>query len=123
MTILKLYGIPNCGTVKKARDYLAQHDIAVEFHDFKKRGLDEKTAANWLKQRDWSELLNRKGLTWRALSDEQKQQVTDDSSALYLMTDKTSVIKRPLLEQDGRLLHVGFDTAAYAQIFNVKVQP
>lgn len=119
--MIKLYGIANCGTVKKARDWLAQHDIAVEFHDFKKSGLDLSIAQSWLQKRDWSDLINRKGLTWRALTDEQKQQVKDDTSALSLITDKTSVIKRPVLEQDGKLLHVGFDATAYAQIFNVKV--
>lgn len=118
--MIKLYGINNCSTVKKARDWLAQHDIAVEFHDFKKCGLDAETAKNWLQQRDQSDLINRKGLTWRGLTDEQKQVVIDEASALDLMTDKTSVIKRPILEQDGKLLHVGFQTAAYAQIFNVK---
>jgi len=120
MTI-KLYGIPNCGTVKKARDWLKQHELEVEFHDFKKQGLNAATATNWLQQRDWSELLNRKGLTWRGLPDEQKQQVVDASSTLTLILEKTSAIKRPLLEQDGRLLHVGFDATAYANIFNVKV--
>ena len=120
-TILKLYGISNCSTVKKARDWLALHDITVEFHDFKKLGLNTTIANNWLQQRDWSELINRKGLTWRGLTDEQKQQVNDNSSALSLMLEKTSVIKRPLLEQDGKLLHVGFDMTAYEQIFNVKV--
>ena len=117
---MKLYGIPNCSTVKKARDWLAQHDIRVEFHDFKKLGLNAEIATNWLQQRDWSELINRKGLTWRNLTEEQKQYLTDNSSALTLMTDKTSVIKRPLLEQDGKLLHVGFDAAAYAHLFNMK---
>ncbi|MCX7192269.1 MAG: Spx/MgsR family RNA polymerase-binding regulatory protein [Proteobacteria bacterium] len=117
---MKLYGIPNCSTVKKARDYLAQHDVKVEFHDFKKSGLSSATAQNWLQQRDWTELINRKGLTWRALPDEQKQQVTDSFSALALMKEKTSAIKRPLLEQDGKLLHVGFDAAAYDKIFNVE---
>lgn len=119
--MIKLYGIPNCNTVKKARDWLTQHDIAVEFHDFKKSGLNVDTAQNWLQQRDWSDIINRKGLTWRGLSDEQKQQVTNDSSALALMMEKTSVIKRPLLEQDGNLLHIGFDAAAYTKIFNLKV--
>jgi Spx/MgsR family transcriptional regulator len=118
--LIKLYGINNCNTVKKARDWLAQHDIAIEFHDFKKCGLNSDTAKSWLQQRDRDELINRKGLTWRGLTDEQKQQITDDSSALGLMVDKTSVIKRPILELDGKLLHVGFQTAAYAQIFNVK---
>lgn len=119
--MIKLYGIPNCGTVKKAREWLMQHDIAVEFHDFKKTGLDVGTAQNWLNQRDYSELINRKGLTWRALTDEQKQSVRDASSALALMTDKTSVIKRPILEQDGKLVYAGFDAAAYTEIFNIKV--
>jgi Spx/MgsR family transcriptional regulator len=119
---VKLYGINNCNTVKKARDYLAQMGIAFEFHDFKRLGLNEEIAQNWLQQRDWNELINRKGLTWRGLSDEYKQQVTDSSSALALMVDKTSAIKRPLLEQDGKLLYVGFDPAAYEEIFNVKVQ-
>jgi len=117
---MKLYGIPNCGTVKKARDWLAQHDVAVEFHDFKKCGLDDQTVQNWLQQRDLDVLINRKGLTWRGLSDEQKQQVRDSSSALALMVEKNSVIKRPILEQDGKLLYVGFDAAAYAEIFNVE---
>jgi len=120
--LIKLYGIANCNTVKKARDWLTQHGIAVEFHDFKKHGLDTETARNWLQQRDWSELINRKGLTWRGLTDEYKQQVKDSSSALSLMIDKTSAIKRPLLVQDGKLLHVGFEMTAYAEIFNAKVQ-
>lgn len=113
---VKLYGINNCSTVKKARDWLAQQGIAVEFHDFKKCGLDAETAKNWLQQREQSDLINRKGMTWRGLTDEQKLAVKDQASALDLMTDKTSVIKRPLLEQDGKLLHVGFDSAAYAEL-------
>ena len=112
---IKLYGIPNCNTVKKARDYLAEHNIAVDFHDFKKRGLDEATMQHWLQQRDWTELVNRRGLTWRGLSDEQKS--TDTASATKLMLEKTSVIKRPLLEIDGNLCHVGYDETAYAELF------
>lgn len=120
LTIPKLYGIANCSTVKKARDWLALHDIAIEFHDFKNLGLDASTATNWLQQRDFSELINRKGLTWRALTEQQKQEVKDNVSALALMTDKTSVIKRPLLEQNGKLLYIGFDATAYQKIFNLK---
>lgn len=114
---MKLYGIPNCNSVKKARDWLAEHGQSVEFHDFKKLGLTADTARNWLAQRDWNELVNRKGTTWRGLSDQLKQQVTDEASALVLMLEKHSVIKRPLLEQDGRLLAIGFDAALYADIF------
>jgi len=116
---MKLYGIPNCNTVKKARDWLAQHDIAFEFHDFKKNGVDAVAAQNWLKQAEWTELINRSGLTWRGLPEVQKKLVCDDSSALALMQEKPSVIKRPLLEQNGKLLHVGFDEAVYSNIFNL----
>ena len=118
--MIKLYGIPNCSSVKKARDWLVAHNITVAFQDFKKLGLDEATAQNWLQQRDWNELINRKGLTWRGLSDEQKLLIQDSASALTLMKEKTSVIKRPLLEQDGQLLSIGFDAATYADIFKIK---
>ena len=116
---MKLYGIPNCNTVKKSRDWLTQHHIVVEFHDLKKHGLDEITAKNWLQQTEWSKLVNRSGLTWRGLSEEHKLAIQEDSSALALMLEKTSVIKRPLLEQKGKLLHIGFDAVAYSKIFNL----
>ena len=116
---MKLYGIPNCNTVKKARDWLARHGIDIEFHDFKKHGLTAGTAQSWLAQSDWSKLINRNGLTWRGLPDERKQQVCDSASAQALMLENTSVIKCPLLEHDGKLLHIGFDEAAYTKIFNL----
>ncbi|HZW86036.1 MAG TPA: arsenate reductase [Gallionella sp.] len=116
---MKLYGISNCSTVKKARDWLAEHEISVEFHDFKKHGLDIAIAQNWLRQNDWSKLVNRSGLTWRGLPETQKQKICDNASALLLMLDKTSVIKRPVLEKNGKLLHVGFNEAAYSKIFNL----
>jgi Spx/MgsR family transcriptional regulator len=115
----KLFGIPNCNTVKKAREWLAEHDIEFEFHDFKKHGLDHATARNWLQQTDWTRLINRSGLTWRGLPEQRKQNVHDATSALALMMEKSSVIKRPVLEQNGKLLHVGFDEAAYSRIFNL----
>lgn len=117
---MTLYGIPNCSTVKKARDWLAEHHIAVEFHDFKKLGLDVATAKNWLQQADWTRLVNRSGLTWRGLPDQRRHLVQDAASALELMLEKTSVIKRPVLEKNGKLLHVGFDEAAYSKILNLK---
>ena len=115
---MKLYGISNCSTVKKARDWLSQQHIAVEFHDFKKHGLDAKTAQRWLQQADWTRLINRSGLTWRGLPVQRKHLVQDAPSALALMLENTSVIKRPLLEQDDKLLHVGFDESAYSKLFD-----
>ncbi|MFC4932699.1 ArsC family reductase [Massilia sp. GCM10023247] len=110
-----LYGIPNCDTVKKARTWLAEHGIAFTFHDFKKQGLDRETAARWLEQCDWETLVNRKGMTWRNLPDERKAAVKDKASALELMLEHTSVIKRPVLEGAGPL-SVGFSADAYSRL-------
>lgn len=118
MQKIKLYGIPNCDTVKKARNWLAGNNIEVEFHDFKKQGLSAELAQLWLQQASWEQLINRKGMTWRGLSDVQKN-IGSNEDAQKLMLEKTSVIKRPLLEQDGKLLHIGFDEAAYRKIFNL----
>ena len=114
MTIT-LYGIPNCDTVKKARTWLLEHNVDFTFHDFKKQGLDRATAAAWLDQRDWEVLVNRKGTTWRNLPDERKALVTDKASALELVLEHTSVIKRPVLEGDGALA-VGFSPDNYARL-------
>ena len=117
MLNMKLYGIPNCNTVKKARDWLDSHGIAYDFHDFKKQGLDAKTAENWLTQYPWEKLVNHAGMTWRNLSDAEKSAVTDNTSAINLMLNKTSVIKRPILEDGNKVLALGFDETTYKQIF------
>jgi arsenate reductase (glutaredoxin) len=111
-----LYGIPNCDTVKKARTWLADHGHDFSFHDFKKQGLDRATVANWLEQIDWEVLVNRKGMTWRNLADEQKALVTDKDSALALMLSNPSVIKRPVLDNGGTF-SVGFSADKYRGIF------
>ena len=115
MTIT-LYGIPNCDTVKKARTWLADHNVDFTFHDFKKQGLDRATAAAWLDERNWEVLFNRKGTTWRNLTDAQKAAVTGKEAALELMLATTSVIKRPVLAGAGAL-QVGFTPDLYASVF------
>jgi len=112
---MKLYGIPNCSTVKKARDWLDANNITYEFHDFKKQGIDATTISQWLTQHPWEKLINRAGLTWRGLDDAAKSGITDNASAIALMQEKTSVIKRPLLVKDGRILCLGFDENAYKE--------
>ena len=115
---MKLYGIPNCNTVKKARTWLDEHGITYEFHDFKKSGISKETLQQWLGQVDWEKLVNRAGMTWRGLSDAEKAAVTDPASAITLIHYKTSVIKLPVLVKDEQILHLGFTEAAYAKLFN-----
>jgi len=111
-----LYGIPNCDTVKKARTWLADNGHDFTFHDFKKQGLSRELVQGWLKDLDWETLVNRKGMTWRNLSDERKAQVNDADSATELMLENPSVIKRPVLAGVGPV-SVGFSSDAYASKF------
>lgn len=114
---MQLFGIPNCNTVKKARDWLDSHQIAYAFHDFKKNGVNHDLLENWLTQRPWEKLVNRAGMTWRNLSDAEKAAVTDAPSAILLMLAKPSVIKRPVLVKDGTIISLGFDEATYKELF------
>jgi len=116
---MKLYGIPNCDTVKKARAWLDAHGMEYTFHDYKKQGVDAAVLAKWMAKAGWDSVLNRKGQTWRKLSDAEKAQVTDDASAIQLAQDKPSVIKRPAFEHKGKLI-LGFNETEYQNIFGEK---
>lgn len=114
---MKLYGIRNCNTVKKARTWLDEHGHAIPFHDFKKDGVDKPMLERWLKRVDWQALVNKQGTTWKKLSDDEKSAVTDESGAILLMLEKPSVIKRPVLESDDRII-LGFDEKTYSECFD-----
>lgn len=113
---MKLYGIPNCGTVKKARAWLDEHRVDYEFHDFKKHGVSEELISGWLKQVGWQRLLKRTGPTWGQLPDAVKATIKDDASALALMREKPNVIKRPVLEHKGIVLATGFNETDYEKL-------
>jgi arsenate reductase len=115
---MQLYGIPNCNTVKKARDWLALHGIAHEFHDFKKQGVNSALLEDWLQQMPWEKLVNRAGMTWRNLTEEEKAAVNDAATAQKLMLEKSSVIKRPVLVKDGNIISLGFSEATYKELLS-----
>ena len=110
-----IYGIPNCDTVKKARAWLDKAGVDYRFHDFKKDGVDKKQLKAWTDEAGWQILLNKAGTTFRKLADEDKENLTD-AKARRLMVENPSLIKRPVLEKDGRLF-VGFKPDEYAVIF------
>jgi arsenate reductase len=111
-----LYGIPNCDQVKKARLWLAEGRYDVDFHDVKKAGIERATISGWLREVSWEVLLNRKGTTWRALSDERKATVVDADTATDLMLELPSIIKRPVLVQASHIT-VGFSADVYQTLF------
>ena len=103
-----LYGIPNCDTVRKARGWLAERGIAYEFHDYKRQGVPQPVLAGWVAALGWEPLLNRRGPTWRKLDAARQAAVHDGASALALMVEQPSVIRRPVLVR-GADRCVGFD--------------
>jgi arsenate reductase (glutaredoxin) len=109
-----LYGIPNCDTVKKARVWLAEHDVDHTFHDLKKQGVPAARLDAWIAELGWEKLVNRKGTTWRKLDLARQAAVTDAAGATALMLAEPSVIKRPVVEWNMRKSTVGFDAAEWA---------
>lgn len=115
-TLPTVYGIPNCDTVKKARAWLAERGVEVVFHDYKKQGVPEAALRGWVKALGWEALLNRKGTTWRKLDPARQAAVTDAASAIALMLEQPSVIRRPVLVR-GEALRVGFEADDWARLF------
>lgn len=115
--MLTLYGIPNCNTVKKARTWLEERGLAYEFHDYKKQGIEAAKIEVWLLQQPWEKLVNRAGMTFRKLTDDEKAAVNNNQSATKLMLEKTSIIKRPIVEKDGKIVTLGFKEEDYEKIF------
>lgn len=112
-----VYGIKNCNTVKSALAWLKGKRIVYEFHDFKAKGIGDARLRDWCEQVGWESLVNKRGTTWRQLQPEVQERVKNQASAIALMREKTSVIKRPLIESDGKVLVLGFDEASYQKIF------
>lgn len=114
--MIKLYGIPNCDTVKKARAWLADNGVEAEFVDFKKSPPAPELVRAWLSQIPTEDLLNKRGTTWRKLDAQTQEEAGNQQGAVRIMVENPSVIKRPVLDKDGRL-YVGFSAEHYRQIF------
>jgi Spx/MgsR family transcriptional regulator len=111
---IRLHGIPNCDTVKKARAWLTGRGVAHEFIDFKKAAPGAALLQGWARAVGTERLLNRKGSTWRALDSSAQAAAGTDAGALALMQAQPSVIKRPVVVWADGAVSVGFDEAAWA---------
>ena len=115
MNTIQMYGIKNCQTMKKAMTWLESHQIEFSFHDYKKQGIDSETLSDWLNQKEWDEVINKRGTTWRKLSDQDKTNINNEK-AIKLMIANPSLIKRPALLVKNKL-YLGFDENLYEAIF------
>ncbi|MDO5101318.1 MAG: ArsC family reductase [Lautropia sp.] len=116
-----VYGIPNCDQIKKTRQWLNAHQVAHHFHDYRRDALPRERLEAWVADQGLDRLLNRRGTTWRALDEAQKQAAdTDPAKAITLMLSQPSLIKRPVIEISGPSpsLLIGFSTDALEQAFS-----
>ena len=113
MTV-RIYGIKNCDTMKKAFAWLESHNIAYDFHDYKKAGVPPGKLKAWAAKAGWEKLVNSRGSTWRKIPDARKAAL-NESRALALLEENASAIKRPVVEAGDRLL-VGFDPAEFGKL-------
>jgi len=113
--MITLYGIPNCDTVKAARAWLVAQGVAHAFHDYKKQGVPPDRLAQWAQACGWERLLNRQGTTWRRLEPTRQAAVVDADTAMALMVEEPSLIRRPVTQwPDGRI-SIGFAADDWAQ--------
>ncbi len=111
---LRIYGIKNCDTMKKAFAWLDSHKVVYEFHDYKAAGVPPGKLAAWAKRLGWEKLVNSRGPTWRKIPDAEKTPLTE-ARALKLLEKNSSAIRRPIVEAGSRLL-VGFDPAEFEKL-------
>ncbi len=117
--MIKIYGIPNCDTVKKAINWLKQHNLPYELHDYKKEGVSKEKLKEWCDKLGWETVLNKKSTTWKDLDDEKKNAVKNQRTAIKVMREHSSSIKRPVIESDGELL-IGYNEDQYREILKKK---
>jgi arsenate reductase len=108
-----VYGIKNCNMVKAAIDWLTKNKVIFEFHDYKKAGITAAKLSAWCQQVGSESLVNKRGTTWRQLEEADQKKVINEKTAIALMLEKTSVIKRPLIEEKGKVILLGFDEDGY----------
>lgn len=107
-----VYGIANCDTVKKARRFLDAAGVTYVFHDYRKAGVTREKLEAFIGEFGWQKVLNTRGTTWRKLDDEVKEATTDADAAIALMLENPSIIKRPIVEAEGRNL-IGYDETSW----------
>ena len=114
---LHFYGIPNCDTVKKARLWLEANGLDYAFHDYKKEGADADKLAAWIADKGVDVVLNKRGTTYRKLSDAEKADAADSHKAVTLLVQNPSMIKRPVVEHENGIL-VGFKEDEWSAILS-----
>ncbi|MBV9987816.1 MAG: ArsC family reductase [Chitinophagaceae bacterium] len=115
--MITVYGIPNCDVIKKATSWLQANKIAYTFHDYRKDGIETDKLRGWCKQTGYETIFNKRSTTWKELDPKIQAAVDSEAAAIRVMSEHTSIIKRPVIEKNGKVVAVGFDEKKYREIF------
>jgi len=114
--MLTVYGIKSCDTCRKAKKYLAEHNIDFRFHDVRDDGLDIQMLERWSERIDWEKLVNRQSLTWRKIPEVDRARM-GRNKAFATMIEQPTLMKRPVFEHDAYFA-VGFSEQRFANFLN-----
>ncbi len=112
-----IYGIPNCDTIKKTRDFFSKKGLETVLHNYKTDGVPAQKVEEWIATFGLEKVVNKKGTTYKALTDEQKVALESPITAVAVLQEKPSVIKRPIIES-GKIHLIGFDATEYDKQFS-----
>ncbi|MBX2953757.1 MAG: Spx/MgsR family RNA polymerase-binding regulatory protein [Leadbetterella sp.] len=114
--MVKLYGIPNCDTVKKTLTYFREKNIPVSFHNFKTDGISAEKLEEWFAAAGINKVVNKNSTTYKELDESAKKALENPSTAIPVIQEHTSLVKRPVVEADGKTL-LGFKKDEYDKTF------
>ena len=114
--MLTIFGIKNCDTIKKTKKYFDNKGVDYQFHDYRVDGIDKAWLDQVLTQLDWEKVLNKRGTTYRQLSDEQKDNISAQNVA-ELLIEHPAMIKRPIIAHDDQLI-LGFSAKQLDETFS-----
>jgi len=112
-----IYGLPYCDATRLAMDWFNERKLAFQLHDYKTQGITATELNRWCDQQGWEVIMNKRSTTWRSLDADTQASITNQQTAVATMAANTSLIKRPVIELDGKVLAVGFNEKLYAKVF------
>ncbi len=115
--MILIYGIKNCDTIKKTIQFFKNNNIEFEFHDYKTQSISKTKLNDWIKDVSLEQLINKKGTTYKKLSDSDKQALNNPTACIEIIINNTSVLKRPIIEINNKIIRIGFNEVEYNSYF------
>lgn len=112
---LTVYGIKNCNTMKKTFDFLESQGIKYEFIDYKKQKPTSELLQSFIEKVGLEAVINKKGMTYRKMDENQRKALETTDTAIPVLVDNSSMIKRPIITYPDGSITLGFDSEEISQ--------